>query len=296
MNQVSPHHIKARIDPLHWQDIQNPEHTSFFFQTEIYSLVIIRFFSLGEDELVGNSLPFLIFNDVMYLYERGKDRFIVMESGHVSIQKVIERHLDASEELIERYIEEIDKLEDSLYTRKISPIFLDVWFDLKKDLTRMDRMFERSGDALKLYVQRYGKSDPFPKEEFVNTLEHVSRYQRMADLHTIKLDTLYNYYNSLKNDKINSNIYLLTILSGVFLPLNLIVGFFGMNTENLFFHGDPSGTLNVVWILGILFFMLLALFPLIRFVEHYILSKLLGRFNLYNSLVKSIKKLTMFTK
>lgn len=296
MPPLSLEEITPRIDPLHLEDIHNTAHSSFFFQTEQYSLLIVRFFTLGEEELVGYSMPFLIFDDAMYLYDRKHAHLVPMERGHVSIQEAIDKRLGHSEELIERYIEEIDRLEDSLYTRKISPIFLDVWFDLKKDMTRMDRMFERTSEALKLYVMHYRKADNFPGEEFVNIQEHLGRYQRLADLNTVKLDTLYNYYNSLKNDKINSNIYMLTILSGVFLPLNLIVGFFGMNTESLFFSGNPSGTENVVWILGVLFFVLLALFPFIRFVEHYILNKLLGRFNLYNSLVKSIKKLTLFSK
>ena len=66
---------------------------------------------------------------------------------------------------------------------------------------------------------RRGDED-FPKEKFTNILEHIERFQRIAALNSSKLDTLYNYYNSLKNDKINNNIYILTILSGVFLPLN----------------------------------------------------------------------------
>ncbi|MDX1295049.1 MAG: CorA family divalent cation transporter [Sulfurimonadaceae bacterium] len=288
--------ILATVDPLHQEDIHNAEHASFFFQTEDYSLLISRFFHVQQDELVGISTPFLIFEDAMYMFDRSDDAFIPMSQGHVSIQRSIEKQLDYNERLIERYIEQIDRLEDSLYTRKISPIFLDVWFDLKKDLTRMDRMFERTLAALRKYIQRYGKNEEFPKEEFINILEHIERYQRLADLNTVKLDTLYNYYNSLKNDKINNNIYVLTILSGVFLPLNLIVGFFGMNTEGLFFAGDASGTQNVVLLLSILFVILLALFPLVRFVEHYILSKLLGRFNLYNTLVEGIKKFSIFPR
>ena len=286
--------LLSQIDPLHKEDIQNAEHSSFFFQTARYSLLITRFFTLGEEEIVGYSMPFLIFDDVMYLYDRKAGRFLPMTEGHHSIRRAIEQRLDEDEDLIEHYIDEIDRLEDSLYTRKISPIFLDVWFDLKKDLTRMDRMFDRTKEAVKRYVQRYGETPGFPAEEYVNILEHIGRYQRLADLHTLKLDTLYNYYNSLKNDKINTNIYTLTILSGVFLPLNLIVGFFGMNTQNLFFQEDPSGTKNVVVLLVILLFVLLALFPFVRFIERHILKKLLGRFNLYNNLVDRIRSMTLF--
>lgn len=57
-----------------------------------------------------------------------------------------------------------------------------------------------------------------------NTKEHLAR-----------IDILYTLTSAIKNEKMNKSIYLLSILSSIFLPLNLIVGFFGMNTNNLFF-------------------------------------------------------------
>jgi magnesium transporter len=53
----------------------------------------------------------------------------------------------------------------------------------------------------------------------------------------------------------NRIIYILTIISAIFLPLNLVVGFFGMNTTSLPFTKHAGGTYNVVLImifLGIL--------------------------------------------
>ncbi|WP_324253264.1 CorA family divalent cation transporter, partial [Campylobacter volucris] len=49
-----------------------------------------------------------------------------------------------------------------------------------------------------------------------------------------RLESIYAYINTVRNEKINKNIYFLSIMSAIFLPLNLIVGFFGMNTKNLF--------------------------------------------------------------
>ncbi len=173
---------------------------------------------------------------------------------------------------------------------------MDVWFDLKKDLTRIDRILERADEILKEYSLNYSRDKDFPEDSLSNTLEHIERHQRLASLNTAKLDTLYSYYTSLKNDKINNNIYTLTVLSGVFLPLNLVVGFFGINTENLFFSGNPGGTIYVVTILLGMFISLLILFPLVKFIERYILQKLLGRFSLYNKLVSNIKRITTISE
>jgi len=75
-----------------------------------------------------------------------------------------------------------------------------------------------------------------------------------------------------------------------------VVGFFGMNTENLFFTGNPSGTVTVFTILIGLFILLLTLFPLVKFLERYILQRILGRFSLYNKLVGGIKKITTISE
>lgn len=82
-----------------------------------------------------------------------------------------------------------------------------------------------------------------------NTKEHLAR-----------VDILYTLTNAIKNEKMNKSIYLLSILSSIFLPLNLIVGFFGMNTNNLFFKDSPYGTLYIfsliccILIVGFIFY------------------------------------------
>ncbi len=61
-----------------------------------------------------------------------------------------------------------------------------------------------------------------------------------------KLDNLYNFYKAKIDERMNKNIYYLTILSGIFLPLTLLTGFFGMNTGGLPFTENENGTLYVV--------------------------------------------------
>ncbi len=283
------------IDPLHYSDIINVEHPSYFFTTDHYALLIIRFFKLEHEELQGVSFPFLMFKDTLYSYERGSNSLVSLDSHH-SLHNLIQQQLSYNEQLIQRYIEQVDHLEDSLYTRKISPIFLDIWFDLKKDLTRIERIFERARDALNSYLAYSDTSSNFPKEPFADVLEHLSRYERLCAINSMKLDTLYNFYNSIKNDKINKNIYVLTIISGIFLPLNLIVGFFGMNTQNLFFSNDPQGTQNVIIIMTVLFITTILFFPLFRQIEHTIVTKLLGRFNIYTKIIEEIRKITSSSK
>jgi magnesium transporter len=57
-------------------------------------------------------------------------------------------------------------------------------------------------------------------------------------------------------------IYILTIISAVFLPLNLLVGFFGMNTSGLpFTSPDQTGTLYAVSMMfSLIILILIAIF------------------------------------
>jgi len=76
---------------------------------------------------------------------------------------------------------------------------------------------------------------------------------RSATLQLSKLDYLHSFYNAKSNEKMNRILYILTIISAVFLPLNLVVGFFGMNTSGLPFTQVPLGTFYAVSIMISLF-------------------------------------------
>jgi magnesium transporter len=75
--------------------------------------------------------------------------------------------------------------------------------------------------------------------------EHLERTLSSAKLQLSKLDYLYNFHHAQTNERMNHLIYILTIISAIFLPLNLVVGFFGMNTSGLPFSDGASGTNSV---------------------------------------------------
>ncbi|EAH9393099.1 magnesium transporter CorA family protein, partial [Campylobacter coli] len=57
-----------------------------------------------------------------------------------------------------------------------------------------------------------------------------------------RLNELHLLMSAIKNEKMNQSLYFLSILSAIFLPLNLIVGFFGMNTNDLFLSNVKHAT------------------------------------------------------
>ena len=57
---------------------------------------------------------------------------------------------------------------------------------------------------------------------------------------------LYEFYKTKQDEKMNHIMFILTIVSAIFLPLTLVTGFFGMNTGGLPFVNDSNGTIKVV--------------------------------------------------
>jgi magnesium transporter len=106
-----------------------------------------------------------------------------------------------------------------------------------------------------------------------------------------RLDSLHHYYDSIKQERLNKTIFTLTIISAVFLPMNLLVGFFGMNTQGLFFSEDPLGTMNVIYLLVGISFLTLGGLKLIKTADHYLLRYLLGKFDFYKRISKRFEEM-----
>jgi magnesium transporter len=132
-------------------------------------------------------------------------------------------------------------MEETLYGNT-SNTFLPQWLKLKSELLKTERILLRTTRALDSFMDVYTDRTGFPINKYSDIHEHLERIMRTAALQLSKLDDLYNFYNAQSNDRMNRMVYILTIISAIFLPLNLIVGFFGMNTSDLPFTTHANGT------------------------------------------------------
>ena len=127
------------------------------------------------------------------------------------------------------------------------------WLALKLDILRVERILLRAAGAIDAFMERYKDVVGFPMNHYFDIHEHLDRTMRSAMLLLSKLDYLYSFYNAKSNEKMNRTLYILTIISAIFLPLNLVVGFFGMNTSGLPFTQATSGTYYAMSIMTTLF-------------------------------------------
>ena len=262
--------------------------------TQFYKIGSVDFFVFRSlyhqnGHLESYCEKFLFVQDKVFKY--GEGDFEVFSAHQFDFVDQLFHRLEKLKEIVLLYGGELEKLEDQLFERKASSAFLNDWFDLKKVMAKMERTLGRQLFILKDVI----KSFELKEEGKDIALDYSALNAEVSYLyHTVqgslgRLDNLHNFFSSLKDEKMNRNIYFLTVLSGLFLPLNLIVGFFGMNTQNLFFSENPQGTFYVIYILlGIVGLVFLG-FNALRFIDRVFVKWWLGRTKFYHRLNSRIE-------
>lgn len=238
-------YIENLIDKLHLEDLRNEKHPSIFDDNEQYNMLIVRL-PVIADEVTNLSFGFIITQDKSYFYNREKAQFEELKSIYMGLHSVIDKHTDKLLKSFIKYQEVISDMEESLYANKVDESFLNNWLGVKLEILRIERVLLRTTNVMDEFIEFYKDADGFAMNHYVDLHEHLERTMRSATLQLSKLDYLYSFYNAKSNDKMNKMIYLLTIISAIFLPLNLVVGFFGMNTTGLPFATGETGTYYAV--------------------------------------------------
>jgi len=237
--------LEQMIDRLHLEDLRNDVHPSVFDENEAYDMMIIRL-PLIKEELEVLSLGFVLTPQRSYFYNREEQRFNLLEGRFEGPYRIIDKLADSLLKSFAKYQELTADMEEALYTDRATEGFMTTWLGFKRDILRIERILLRTSGTLKEVIAFYESTESFPINSYIDLEEHVDRTLRSATLQLSKLDYLYNFYSARTNERMNRLIYALTIISAIFLPLNLVVGFFGMNTSGLPFAGGAHGTLGAV--------------------------------------------------
>jgi magnesium transporter len=126
-----------------------------------------------------------------------------------------------------------EDLEDSACDDPRRETLLQILY-MRREVVHLVRVLRDQRDAAQALV-RAGPlrlpSDSLPY--FRDVYDHLQRVHAQMDgvLHT--LAAVREAYQSAVNNRLSDTMRLLTVLTFVFMPLHLIVGFFGMNFEHI---------------------------------------------------------------
>jgi magnesium transporter len=235
------------IDTLVLEDIQNPNHPSEFIVMDDYAVLIIRIPEVGEEKVEVISNAFVIEKNEISIYNR-KNTSLEKLGDYKTLISFIDKKIDKLIKDIQRYHYDIELLEESLYEENVTDMFMQEWLRYKKDVSLIYRVMFHTSLAFDMFLDYAKKVDKDSILDLQDILEHINRIKNLSTSAKEKLDNLYDFYRAKVDEKMNKNVYYLTIISGIFLPLTLITGFFGMNTGGLPFVDDTNGTLKAVLI------------------------------------------------
>ncbi len=146
--------------------------------------------------------------------------------------------------IVDTVDEEIDRLEDETIERA-TPETLQRIFRLKQDLIEMRRSIAPMREVVNaLASTRYGFVDQQTAIYFRDVYDHLARIYELIETERDLLGSALDTYLSVVSNRLNDVMKRLTIIATIFLPISFIVGFGGMNFQQVPF--DNSALFGLV--------------------------------------------------
>lgn len=266
--------------------------TSTFEDYGSFKLLILRRPQLHGDRLEFEVESFIIKEDGCYQIHPKDFSSTQLDNAFEGLLRKLESYYASNNKIISSYLVGVEKLEDLLFDRNTPQYFMDFWFDLKRVLSKLDNYYYRNAIVYREFYKKMEAQFGDWKDDYKDIDESISF--QVANINALmgRLDGVYNYFESIKADRLNKTLLSLTVISGVFLPLNLIVGFFGMNTPGLFFAQDSNGTQKVIIVLLAISAIFLVGFKVVRLIDQYLLRFFLGRYSFYQNITSKIEDIS----
>jgi len=232
--------MQFKLNKYILEDIESKNQPSEFRSFKDYSILILRLPFIKNEEVEIVSYAFYI-KDFVYFYNKDKNEFEKLGNFN-DLHSFLDIRVDKIITKLSKLHVDIAKMEDDIYDGDYSSI--KNWLLLKKDLGVIERVMAHAEIAFDRFYKKYKENlDEFAYEDLK---EHFNRILRLSIAGSEKLDYIYQFYRGAVDEKMNNVMFVLTILSAIFMPLTLITGFFGMNTGGLPFVEDNLGTLKVI--------------------------------------------------
>ncbi|EAL5902652.1 hypothetical protein DSE64_03800 [Campylobacter lari] len=206
-------------------------------------------FDIFTLDITKNSKSVFVFKENQIFEYKDENLILFSNTEFIAILKEILQNEKEKNNTINLSIE---KREELILENKKVKNFLTKYFILKVKLSKSYNMVSSVLEACKICHSKHH----FIKKSLKTIILNLAVLEKNIKENISRLEGIYTYVNTARNEKINKNIYFLSIMSAIFLPLNLIVGFFGMNTKNLFLSENEYGTYYILAVILTIFFIL----------------------------------------
>lgn len=205
----------------------NSDRLAFFFRKNLLLVV-----SLRDDD--GSTR--LTFQNALKRY---KPENVTLEKMIFAVMESTIKRDSAQLDMVEGHI---NRLEDIIAREKIDKKMGVFIYDLKKKLLILRRYYEQIIDLGEGLEEN--ENDIFEEENlhyFALLTQKAERLSGSVSALCDELNQLRDSYQSTLDYRLNDTMKLLTIITIVCLPLTLIVGWYGMNFNNMYLPSTPMG-------------------------------------------------------
>lgn len=193
------------------------------------------------DLFIGDRFLILVHDRPLAVLDEALDRFVRSDGPRV-VSALLYGILDA---LVDDYFPMLDALadrseevEEGIF-HKFERSRLQNLLDLKKDLSLLRRVIAPERDSINVLLRR----DPPILDAahifyFQDIYDHLIRMTDSIDNDRDLVTTALDAFLTVENNRLSEIVRRLTVISTIFLPLNFVTGFFGMNFGRLSGAGD----------------------------------------------------------
>jgi magnesium transporter len=245
--------LRIRLDERHIRDTLNETHPPYFDDTDDYDLLIVRAICADSQPDFPRTCPiaFIIIDSTIvtirppedHLFEKIHTRYLSNirtppTSAAMLLYQLLNRIIDGLLEHRDDTSELLSSWQERLLRKEGQIIDWHALIRLHGQLRRLEVVIDGQMDALGQWREQTSLAlDSHLDVRFNDLQEHLRRVYNHAVVLKHDIDALVQIYFSATSHRTNDILQFLTIVSAIFLPMNLIAGVFGMNFSYLpFLH------------------------------------------------------------
>ena len=153
--------------------------------------------------------------------------------------------------ITERIGEKMDELEEQIVQERATQQTLGTLYNLKRELASIRRTVQPLRDILGVLLREESELIQHSTLPYLRDLaDHVNQVIETLESYRELIGGLMDVYYSIVNNRMNSVMKTLTIVSAIFIPLTFIAGIYGMNFQNMPELRSPTGYFWVLFVMA----------------------------------------------
>lgn len=271
------------LNEEHIRDCQNLQHPSFYEKTMSYDILIFRSLiaNLAPRSIQTTAITFLTFSKILVTFHQNDEAINRIKKKLQNIKKILPAEptnlmFSILDEIVDNFLllkipllNEYNLWEKRLFdnTTRARAINWRKYLNFKTEARKLRILGEEQLEVI--YQWRQDNEVGLNEEltiRYNDLLDHIKRVIRSSTQLESELDTLTQLHYSLISNRTNDTVRTLTVLSAIFLPLNLIAGIFGMNFQHMTIFQSYYAHDITLWGMLVLAVFLLFIFKWIKWI------------------------------